>query len=489
MILSEKQLNSIREADCRINVWHGAVRSGKSFASLWAFFHFMRFGPPGACVIVGRTTHTIIRNIIDPMKEFLGDSIKYLMGRQELSFFGRKVYIIPASDSRAEGRVRGSTFVGAYVDEGTLIPENFFQMLLSRLSLEGARLFLTTNPDSPLHWLKREFLDRYKELDLKDWHFTLEDNPSLSDEFVKQIKTEYTGLWYQRLIEGKWVQAEGAIYDFFDQKKHCIDFPLSHATYYVAGVDYGTHNAFACVLLGVNFQHYPNIWVEGEYYFDSKRSMFQKTDADYADDLRKFFRGRYLKGVYVDPAAASFKLELMRAGVENVFDAKNDVISGIQLVRTYLEKGTLKICSCAKNLIKEIQGYVWDPKSQQLGVDRPLKQSDHACVSGDTKIVIQHVGSAKELEIKWLSENLNYGELYNYNKKTGRVEIDEFQNVLCTREKSDIYELELEDGKNLRATPDHKIMTQRGLIELQHLTLSDIVFTCNISSTLEKNST
>jgi len=31
----------------------------------------------------------------------------------------------------------------------------------------------------PYHWLKTEYLDRVHELNLKTWHFVLEDNPNL----------------------------------------------------------------------------------------------------------------------------------------------------------------------------------------------------------------------------------------------------------------------------------------------------------------------
>jgi hypothetical protein len=41
-------------------------------------------------------------------------------------------------------------------DEISLMPQSFFQMLLSRMSPEGARLYGTTNPDSPYHWLKTQ---------------------------------------------------------------------------------------------------------------------------------------------------------------------------------------------------------------------------------------------------------------------------------------------------------------------------------------------
>jgi PBSX family phage terminase large subunit len=376
--MSEKQVLSIREADARLNIWQGAVRSGKSFASLYRFLHFVRFGPEGPLIIVGRTTRTITTNIIDPMRDILGDYVKYWIGKGELNIFGRKIYAVSANDARAEAKIRGSTFVGAYVDEMTLIPETFVKMLLSRLSMDGAKLFGTTNPDSPYHWLKRDFIDRAGELDLRTWCFRLEDNPSLGADFVKQIKSEYSGLWYQRFIEGRWVQAEGAIYDFFDPQFHCIDSPSHPASFYLCGLDYGTTNPFAAVLIGVNFDYFPNMWVEDEYYFDSRVQQRQKTDYEYAEDLMNFLKGRYVKAVYVDPSAASFKLELMKRGLDNLYDAENEVSDGIRTVAQYLTQGTLKVTRRCKHLISEFQSYVWDSKSNKLGVDKPLKENDHA---------------------------------------------------------------------------------------------------------------
>jgi len=375
--MSEKQYRSIQEADARLNIWQGAVRSGKSHASLWRFLHFVRKGPAGPCVIVGRTSHTIVRNIIDPMRNILGDYVKYLSGKGEVYIFDRQIYVVSANDARSEGKIRGSTFIGAYVDEITLIPESFIKMLLSRLSMDGAKFFGTTNPDSPYHWLKRDFLDRASELDLRTWSFTLEDNPVLSKEFVKQLKSEYSGLWYQRFIEGKWVQAEGAVYGFFDPAIHCIDYPTSHAKQYIAGVDYGTANPFACVIIGINLDHYPNYWVEDEYYFDSKVAQRQKTDFEYAEDLTKFLQGRRISALYIDPSAASFKVELMQRGWDNVFDAENEVADGIRLVSRLLTQGTLKICLKAKNLIAEFQSYLWDDKPDVHGKEKPIKERDH----------------------------------------------------------------------------------------------------------------
>ena len=374
--LSPKQKVSMRESNAKINIWEGAVRSGKTYISLWRFLIEVQSGPPGEYAIITRTYDSFKRNIKELIFNFIGARARDFAGKRELHVWDKVIHIIGADDERAETKIRGATFAGAYVDEATIIPETVFKMLISRCAMGGAKIFATTNPDSPFHWLKKDFL--IDNSDVRSWQFTLDDNPQLTDYEKDYLKRQYKGIWYQRYIEGKWVQAQGAIYDFFDPKLHVIDFAPAQAQYYLAGVDYGTTNPCAFVLLGVNKSKYPNMWVEDLYYFDSKVAQRQKTDSEYAEDLAKFIEGRNVKAIYIDPSAASFKLELQRSGISGLFDAENEVIDGIRMVSKYLNNGTLKICRKCDALIKEFQSYVWDPKCQKTGDDKPLKQSDHA---------------------------------------------------------------------------------------------------------------
>jgi phage terminase large subunit len=73
----------------------------------------------------------------------------------------------------------------------------------------------------------------------------------------------------------------------------------------------------------------------------------------------------------------AIQLELKRQR-QPVAQAKNDVLEGIRATASLFIAGELIISSKCKNLIKEIQGYVWDEKSVKLGEDKPLKQRDHA---------------------------------------------------------------------------------------------------------------
>ncbi len=373
--LSPKQIQSYNESNSRLNIWEGAVRSGKSFASLLRFIKFIRYGPPGRGLITGKTQDTVKLNVILPLQDLLGTDLQYKAGTREVILWGRQLYVVGASDERAETKIRGTTFAGAYADELTLIPESFFKMMLSRLSVDGAQLFGTTNPDSPFHWLKKEYLDR-KDLDMSLFKFNMEDNPSLTEIYKNNLKKEFAGLFYERYIEGKWVLAEGTVYDFFDASLHVINSIPGNADYYIISIDYGTSNPTVFSLIGYSDRTYPRMWLEREYRWDSRKEMKQKSDYEYALDLKEFVSNKKVVGVYVDPSASSLKVELQRLNLP-VFDANNDVLSGIRYHGMLLQNGDFKICSNCKYSIEEYGTYRWDDKAQQRGEDKPLKQNDH----------------------------------------------------------------------------------------------------------------
>jgi len=375
--LSDKQLTSLHESNARINIWEGAVRSGKTYVSLWRWLKELTYGPPGEYAMITRTYDTFKRNILPQLTRMIGSDARYYAGKREMIIFKKTLHIVGADDERAESKIRGSTFQGAYIDEISIIPESVIRMLISRCAMGQAKIFGTTNPDSPYHWLKKDFLT--DNPDVKSWKFTLDDNPELTQDEKDYLKRQYKGIWFQRFIEGKWVQAEGAIYDFFDTSLHIIDFPPGRAEFYICGIDYGTTNPCAFCLIGINRSKYPNMWIEDIYYYDSRAKQRQKTDTEYADDFKRFIQGKAIKAIYIDPSAASFKLELSKSGVQNLYDAENEVIDGIRLVSKFLSNGTLKVCRNCQELVKEIQGYIWDPKCKKTGVDKPLKERDHLC--------------------------------------------------------------------------------------------------------------
>jgi len=371
------QRRSLHEATARINIWHGAVRSGKTVASEVAWLRRLRSGPPGDALMVGKTERTLLRNVLIPLERMVGSRRMHVtIGSGTARILGRNVWLVGANDERAEQKIRGLTLAAAYGDEVSTWAESFFTMLLSRLSLAGAAFFGTTNPDAPLHWLKARYLDR-DDLDLRAWHFRLEDNPFLDTAYVEAIRREYVGLWHARFIEGRWVQAEGAVWDGFDPGRHVVaELPtgLDVADRFAA-IDYGTSNPFVGLLVVVD--RAGCYWVEDEYRWDSAVEHRQLTDGQYVAALRARWAERAPSVCYVDPSAASFRLELAQSDWTGVADADNAVLDGLRCVASLFACDRLRIVATCTGLIDELQSYSWDARAQARGIDAPRKQHDH----------------------------------------------------------------------------------------------------------------
>jgi PBSX family phage terminase large subunit len=377
MRLSKKQVDSISRSTSRLNIWEGAVRSSKTWGTLIRWLRYLPIAPKEDLLIIGRTERSAVRNIIRPMQQLIGDECQWFPGKGECYIFGRCHYVIGASDERAEGKIRGMSAGGALCDEITLWPESFWVMLLSRLSPDNAQLFGSTNPDNPYHFLKKEYINRVHELDMSLFSFKLDDNPFLSDKFKNALKSEFRGLWYKRFIEGLWVVAEGAVYDFWDENEHTIVRPPAVAKSYAVGVDYGTGNPTAFGLFGINYDAMPCIWMEKEYYYDSQASGRQKDDAEYADDFVKWIGNTNVVSVIIDPSAASFKAALKKKRPFVIRDADNSVLDGIRTQARLLCNGSYKLCKCCEHSIMDYGAYLWDKNAMKRGEDKPLKQHDH----------------------------------------------------------------------------------------------------------------
>lgn len=221
-MLNPKQIDFMLNDDKRINLLTGSVRSGKTYVSLlkWAIF----VGSMSAdCefLMTGKTITSLKRNCLGLLQDLVGEkNFTYSISQKSGKLFGRVVWLEGANDDRAESKIRGMTLAGAYIDEMTQIPEDFYKMLLSRLSVKNAKLYATTNPDTPNHWVKIDIVDN-EQIEKQVWTFTLDDNVILrneNEEYFDNLKREYLsmgGVFYQRFILGLWVLAEGLIYKQF----------------------------------------------------------------------------------------------------------------------------------------------------------------------------------------------------------------------------------------------------------------------------------
>lgn len=411
--LQERSLIEALDGPQVINAWEGAVRSGKTMSSILAWCEYVRaLAPPGPLIMIGKTKDTLRRNVLDEIDAYFGSSspLKHTAGANEGRLFGRKVHMVGANDAKAMSRIQGLTLAGSYVDEGTLLPGfSFWSMLLTRHATTiplGAKIFVTMNPDSPAHWMKREVLDKGAAARVRSWHFTLDDNPILSQQAKDLLKASLAGLFYKRFIDGLWVAAEGAIYDMLD-----LDQGGQHRAQWSRvrrllvgrwwlGVDYGTSNPTHAVLLGLGSDD--RLYVCGEWRHDGRKQR-SLSDAEQSERLRLWLDGgagvppvrdertgqeRPTVGVWpertaVDPSAASFRRQLRNDGWTGLVDADNPVLDGIRNTSSLLAARRLLFCAddagnpAAPELERELLGYVWDEKKQAKGLDEPAKVDDH----------------------------------------------------------------------------------------------------------------
>ncbi|MDE6678314.1 MAG: PBSX family phage terminase large subunit [Ruminococcus sp.] len=393
MIYTKKQLQLMRLWQTnqlkRINILEGSVSSGKTWISLvlWAFW-VKTMPEENLYMMCAKSLTALKRNCLFPLTELVGESnFSFSMARKEGILFGRKILLEGANDARAESKIRGLTLQGAYCDELSQFPKDFFTMLLSRNRKSQATIFATTNPDSPSHWLKTDYIDRADELSLLDIKFTLDDNTTLDSEYVRNIKLEYTGIFYERFILGKWVLAEGLIYPMY---QNVLEKPPENVPdLWALSIDYGTQNAFAGLLWG----HFNGVWyaVDG-YYHSGRDTNIQKTDDEYGKDLEKFVK-KYTDRkipVVIDPSASSFIALLRKTKWASVRKADNAVLDGIRETATAMQKGLIKVNPAIKEWKKEVEGYVWDDKSIE---EKPVKVNDHYMDS--TRYFVKTFGIAK----------------------------------------------------------------------------------------------
>ena len=359
-------------------VCDGAVRSGKTMAMglsffLWAMVSFdgQRFG------ICGKTIESLRRNVLSeilPKLEALGAQWKERRSENLLTvrFNGRenRFYIFGGRDESSASLIQGITFAGVLLDEVALMPRSFVEQACARCSVAGSRLWFNCNPAGPSHWFYRTWIQEAEQRNALRLHFTMEDNPSLTEKIRERYRRLYTGVFYRRFILGQWAQAEGRVYDFFSDDM--VGKPPDSCEKWYISCDYGTVNPTSMGLWGFS----GGVWYRvKEFYFSSREQQRQMTDAEYADALEALAGGRPITAVIVDPSAASF-MEVLRRRGWRVQKASNDVLSGIRMTSDCLKNGRIVICEGCSDCIREMDEYVWDLSGSSQ--ERVKKEHDHA---------------------------------------------------------------------------------------------------------------
>jgi PBSX family phage terminase large subunit len=266
-----------------------------------------------------------------------------------------------------------------YVNQGEELLLSDWETLTTRTTGRAGNApfgftFGDCNPRGSQHWIRA--LAKDGKLKLLNSHHA--DNPRLYDDSgaitdagkASLAKLDaLSGLRRDRLFLGKWVQAEGAVYESFNQEIHVKERDANDFAYIAMAADDGYTNPAALLWVGIDPDG--RLHVLDEWY---ERGKLHSEIAQAANASR-FARPSVL---ICDTAAAALVAEMAAIGLPAI-GHKGPVLEGIDLVHSLLKTAgdglpRLTISPRCHNLISEIEGYTWKVGSRE----EPVKENDHA---------------------------------------------------------------------------------------------------------------
>ncbi|MBQ7013128.1 MAG: PBSX family phage terminase large subunit [Oscillospiraceae bacterium] len=382
---SQKQLLAMRwwalddYRDCDALICDGAVRSGKTLSMSLGFVCWaMACFDGGSFAICGKTITSLERNLVRPLLQVLEDTgfscvfsaSRHYVDVKALGHTGR-FYLFGGKDEGSAALIQGMTLCGVLFDETALMPRSFVEQALARCSVAGAKLWFNCNPSHPYHWFYREWILQAQEKRVLYLHFTMDDNPSLSESVKERYRRMYAGVFYDRFVLGKWTASEGLVYPMFRKGCHVVK-RVPECRRYVISCDYGTVNPTSMGLWG----ECDGTWYRlREYYYDARREGLSRTDEEHYRGLETLAGDLKIDCVVVDPSAASFIACIASHKKFRVQKAKNDVLMGIRQVSDALQRNLLRIHEGCEDILREFTQYCWNESA--VG-DAPKKEHDHA---------------------------------------------------------------------------------------------------------------
>lgn len=373
-LYTPKQIEALKciNKDFWLLIQHGAKRTGKTISNNDVFLLELarvkeianKLGVKRPqYILAGNSLGTLERNVLIELTNKYNLKFKFdKFNRFEL--FGVLVCCFGHGTIKDMERIRGMTAFGAYINEMTTGVEQVIREIFNRCSGEGARIIADTNPDSPEHYVKKDYIDKADGEKIIAIHYELDDNTFLSERYKENVKaTTPDGQFYDRDILGLWVNAEGTVYKDFDKKKMTRDTINKDAIVkYIAGVDWGYEHLGSIVVVGIDGA-YNHILVD-EY-------VAQYQEIDYWVEVAKNVKKKYGDiTFYCDSARPEHIARFSREGF-NAVNANKEILSGIEVVAKLMKTNKFYVLSHCKQFFKEVYAYTWDKKKGM-----PLKEND-----------------------------------------------------------------------------------------------------------------
>ena len=328
-------------------------------------------------VIIGVSKSTIERNVLQPMREIYGPRRigNIVSSTNTAMLFGTEVYCLGAEKISQVAKIQGASMAYVYGDEVAKWNKEVFEMLKSRLDKPYSCFDGACNPEQPTHWFK-QFIDSDADIYLQK--YTIFDNIYLPKEFITELCKEYEGtIYYDRLIEGKWKRAEGAIYRKFADSPDAYIAPAdrSKLTRIVVGVDFGG-NGSGHAFVATGF--YPDGRVQPLMSRKHMNKDFpQGIDANILSDLFLSFVGGVIakygmpERVYWDNAETVLGTSIRNAcrtrypRIKVIPAAKKRIKDRIDFTTRLIGAGAFTMTDDCGTLKAAMTDAVWNPKSTE----------------------------------------------------------------------------------------------------------------------------
>jgi PBSX family phage terminase large subunit len=361
----------------------GAVRTGKTVCMaaaflLWAMNSFsgMNFA------VCGKTIRSAERNILTPLED-IADIVKYfrlsykknencLTVTERKSRRQNRFYIFGGRDDASYMLIQGITLAGVMFDEAALMPESFIEQACARtISVENSKLWFNCNPGSKHSYFYENWICKAAEKNLLRVTLLLDDNPILSKKQIEEAIGMYSGVFRERYIYGRWVEAEGLVYPLFaENPARFITDNTDEIAFCSFGLDFGGNgSAHAAVLLGFT-KNFRKIIALSEYY---RKEII--TPSQLEADVVNFAKSAPkvpVNGIYCDSAE-----QVLIKGIKNAFlreripfevkNAKKGSISErISFLSVMLDKERFFLTDRCPHLKEALSSAVWGKGGERL---------------------------------------------------------------------------------------------------------------------------
>ena len=363
-MLSHKQQDFVLAPFNRtLDVAEGTPRSGKTTACVLRYFLFLNISRDENHLIVGATQTQAFRLAMDSdgnglLHLFQGAKIKhddfgdYLDA--EAASGHKKIYYKGGAKADSDKSIRGLSLGSVYFCEIDILHASMVQECFRRTYAAHIRWHLADlNPPAPQHPVIRDVFDVQ---DTRWTHWTVDDNPVITDERKKELRQTLAKnpYLYKRDWLGERCIPQGVIYSMFDPQKHTLQsIPAGWAPIemYFAG-DGGLTDATSvgCYMVYRTPDGFVLVRLAGWYYDGGNKAMSvqaRELAGTYAPSCRQRF-GRRESGWYIDPACKALRKELELFGVcssgadNNGRDVKGNrrgIEVGIEYAQSCIQEG------------------------------------------------------------------------------------------------------------------------------------------------------